>query len=90
MRPAPRSSVGEGLQLPGHDLYGPMDEPTDLDARLRSLWGGLPPGAAQKPHREAYERAVVTWTDLAEKHPGTAGLWDALAFRAATTLRLLG
>ncbi len=86
MRPAPAESVGEGLLLPGHDIYGPADEPTALDARMASLWGGWPPGYGQDKEPVAlYERAASTCSELAATHPGTEAMWTALAHRAATT-----
>ncbi|MDJ0952934.1 MAG: hypothetical protein QNJ81_04585 [Acidimicrobiia bacterium] len=40
-RPAPALSGAEGLFPPGYDSYGPADLPSDLGARIVSLWGGL-------------------------------------------------
>ena len=86
MRPAPAESVGEGLLLPGHDIYGPADEPTTLDVRLASLWGGWPPGYGEANDAGGlYERAVATWVELAATHPGTEAMWTALADRARKT-----
>jgi hypothetical protein len=89
MRPAPAESVGEGLLLPGHDIYGPADEPTPLDARLASLWGGWPPGHTRDGDPVAhYARAAATWAGLATTHPGTEAMWTALAVRARKTKEL--
>lgn len=40
-RPAPVLTGAEGLFLPGHDGYGPLDDRHDLEARVGSLWGGM-------------------------------------------------
>ncbi len=40
-RPASVLTGTEGLFLPGHDGYGPLDELIDLADRVGSLWGGL-------------------------------------------------
>lgn len=89
MRPAPAESVGEGLLLPGHDIYGPADEPATPDARLASLWGGWPPGYEQKDDPVGfYLRAAAIWAELAAKHPGTEAMWLALSHRAEKTTAL--
>lgn len=94
-RPAPDLAVGEGLHLPGHDGYGPQDQPADLTGRLRSLWGGLavidevgplPPGPSTA---ERYGRAAANWVALAEAHPGSARCWLDLAARASRTAAAL-
>ena len=89
LRLAPAEGVGEGLQLPGHDAYGPADEPRGLQERRTTLWGGWVP-SPDVDVAGFYGSAADTWLELAERHPGTAGLWSALAARAATTSRLAG
>lgn len=90
-RPAPELAVGEGLHLPGHDGYGPQEQPTDLSARLRSLWGGLAVADDEgvplqgTSTAERYERAAADWLALAETHPGSARCWRDLAGRASRT-----
>lgn len=85
MRPAPPESTGEGLVLPGHDLYGPADEPVGLEDRLLSLWGGAAPGIEVDDVAGHYDSAADRWHKLADRHTGTAALWSALAHRAEIT-----
>ncbi|MEA2001429.1 MAG: hypothetical protein U9N84_06025, partial [Actinomycetota bacterium] len=40
-RPAPMLTGAEGLSLPGHDGYGPVDGSPTVSERVGSLWGGL-------------------------------------------------
>lgn len=40
-RYAPALTGHEGIVLPGHDGYGPADQPLELHDRIESLWGGM-------------------------------------------------
>lgn len=88
MRPAPAASKGEGLVLPGHDLYGPADEPVELEDRLGTLWGGAVPNPDVENVADHYERAGALWRELADRFPGTTALWQSLAVRADLTAAL--
>lgn len=60
----------------------------DPGEHVRSLWSGavlIDEDASAARYREA----AIRWADLAERHPGTAALWRALADRAVATARRL-
>lgn len=89
MRLAPVETAGEGLSLPGHDVYGPADEPVAMAERPTTLWGGWLWIGEDKPTARGYEQAAKRWQTLAAAHPGTAALWLALARRATSSAHAL-
>jgi hypothetical protein len=70
-RPAPVLAAREGLTIPGHDGFGPLDAPAEPAARLRSLWGG----------------AIVFTRTLRSLLGAADLDWDAAVMRALDTKR---
>ncbi len=86
-RMAPYLADGEGLHPPGHDGYGPADQPHELGNRIGTLWGGmvvfdrsiqsitgLDLGRDQVNESDAgTEAALAAWYDV------SAARWETLA-----------
>ena len=85
-RLAPALAGSEGLVAPGHDGYGPHDEPVGLARRLGSLWGGMvvfhrslcsltgdKVSRGEWPQSPEADDAVATWYEVA------AARWERLA-----------
>ena len=84
-RLAPALTGSEGLFPPGHDSIGPLQDELDATTVLCGWFFG--PGVVEP---SAFEAAAALWTDLADRHPGTARLWLDYAERATVSREHLG
>ena len=84
-RLAPALTGTEGLFPPGHDSIGPLQEVLDTTTVLCGWFFG--PGVVEA---SAFEAAASLWSDLAERHPGTARLWLDYSERARLSQARMG
>lgn len=76
-RVAPALTGTEGLYPPGHDSIGPLQAELDTTTVLCGWFFG-----AGVVEASAFDAAAALWTDLADRHPGSARLWLDYAERA--------
>jgi hypothetical protein len=87
MRVSPELPGVEGLLVEGEDSLGP-NENLEGSAWSSSLWSGaliLDAMGEIADLAAFYETAAAHWSDLADRHPGSAQLWLDLAARARHT-----